>query len=93
MKPACPVGVELVEKRPPAGMRMLVQARLRMRLLLRVAAQEVVPLMLEQRRKAGLVPLVRSTKLEHGTEKSRVSSMLTKKKNHRKSQKRDTAPE
>jgi hypothetical protein len=35
---------------------MLVQVRLQMRLLLRVATQAVVRILLEQRRKAGLVP-------------------------------------
>ena len=48
--------VELVEKMPPSGMRMLVQMRLRMRLLLRVATQGVVHILLGTRRKSGLVP-------------------------------------
>ena len=50
------VALHILLKRATAGMRMLVQVRLQMRLLLRVATQAVVRILLEQRRKAGLVP-------------------------------------
>ena len=48
--------VELVEKKATAGMRMLVQVRLQMRLLLRDATQGVILILLDTRRKAGLLP-------------------------------------